>query len=178
MRLYWLQQACVLEVNWQCCTVSSSMVTVYHHISEQNTRNNCKPYKLYLLYIAYPLGCRNWSEGDKKCSQACFSAKWINRLAKPTNRLASRSAGLGLWSTPEFKPKPEQACWRRRKPILQAKKWSLNMSGTCAIFGRKHTSAQKMWGKSRHLSLWVGGRSARFDGQGMLDSPKILDGAS
>jgi len=52
---------------------------------------------------------------------ARFSANRANGLAKPSNGLASRSAGLGLGSTPKSKPKPEQARVRRRKPVLQAK---------------------------------------------------------
>jgi hypothetical protein len=40
--------------------------------------------------------------------------------------LASRSAGLGLGATPKSsKPKPKQARWRGRKPVLQVDKVTL-----------------------------------------------------
>ncbi|KAJ7726454.1 hypothetical protein DFH07DRAFT_782739 [Mycena maculata] len=58
--------------------------------------------------------------GNEKYAQARFSAKRANGLAKPTNGLASRNAGLGLGATPKSKPKPEKARLRGRKPVLQA----------------------------------------------------------
>ncbi|KAJ7484038.1 hypothetical protein B0H11DRAFT_1914522 [Mycena galericulata] len=58
--------------------------------------------------------------GDENYAQARFSAKRANGLAKPTNGLASRNAGLGLGATPKSKPKPEKARLRGRKPVLQA----------------------------------------------------------
>ncbi|KAJ7769080.1 hypothetical protein DFH07DRAFT_768989 [Mycena maculata] len=80
--------------------------TAYHHICDKNIRKNCKP----------------WNE---KYAQARFSAKRANGLAKPTNGLASRNAGLGLGATPKSKPKPEKARLRGRKPVLQAENVTL-----------------------------------------------------
>ncbi|KAJ7764008.1 hypothetical protein DFH07DRAFT_939204 [Mycena maculata] len=62
--------------------------------------------------------------GNEKYAQARFSAKRANGLAKPTNGLASRNAGLGLGATPKSKPKPEKARLRGRKPVLQAENYS------------------------------------------------------
>ncbi|KAJ7729398.1 hypothetical protein DFH07DRAFT_781956 [Mycena maculata] len=63
--------------------------------------------------------------GNEKYAQARFSAKRANGLAKPTNGLASRNAGLGLGATPKSKPKPEKARLRGRKPVLQAENVTL-----------------------------------------------------
>ncbi|KAJ7461336.1 hypothetical protein B0H11DRAFT_1923612 [Mycena galericulata] len=63
--------------------------------------------------------------GDEKYAQARFSAKRANGLAKPTNGLASRNAGLGLGATPKSKPKPEKARLHGRKPVLQAENVTL-----------------------------------------------------
>ncbi|KAJ7506066.1 hypothetical protein B0H11DRAFT_1903977 [Mycena galericulata] len=65
--------------------------------------------------------------GDEKYAQARFSAKRANGLAKPTNGLASRNAGLGLGATPKSKPKPEKARLRGRKPVLQAENVTLGL---------------------------------------------------
>ncbi|KAJ7936356.1 hypothetical protein B0H13DRAFT_1853422 [Mycena leptocephala] len=46
--------------------------------------------------------------------------------AKQANGLASRYAGLGLGTTPKSKPKPEKACLRGCKPVLQAENVTLN----------------------------------------------------
>ncbi|KAJ6490136.1 hypothetical protein C8R45DRAFT_929435 [Mycena sanguinolenta] len=79
-------------------------------ISEQNTINNRKPYKL-----------RNYSEGGEKYSQARFSAKRANGLAKPTNGLASRSAGLGLDLQPNPSPSPNKPVGAGASPFGKPK---------------------------------------------------------
>jgi hypothetical protein len=63
-------------------------------------------------------------------------------VAKPTNWLASRNAGLGLWLALKSKPKPEKANLRRCKPFGQAKKLTLlSQAAVLQIFtGKKWCS--------------------------------------
>ncbi|KAJ7359941.1 hypothetical protein DFH08DRAFT_801699 [Mycena albidolilacea] len=55
-----------------------------------------------------PQRLRHWSKGDENNVQARFSAKRANGLAKPTNGLASRSAGLGFDLHPNTSPSPKK----------------------------------------------------------------------
>ncbi|KAJ7920999.1 hypothetical protein B0H13DRAFT_1867140 [Mycena leptocephala] len=67
----------------------------------------------------------------KKYAQARWfflaGVKRAKGLAKPSNGLASRYAGLGLGATPKSKPKPEKARLHGRKPVLQAENVTLNL---------------------------------------------------
>ncbi|KAJ7918104.1 hypothetical protein B0H13DRAFT_1869741 [Mycena leptocephala] len=74
----------------------------------------------------HPWGARN----TRKPVSYFGWAKRANRLAKPSDGLASRYAGLGLGTTPKSKPKPEKARLRGRKPALQAENVTLPLNHT------------------------------------------------
>ncbi|KAJ7907880.1 hypothetical protein B0H13DRAFT_678175 [Mycena leptocephala] len=67
-------------------------------------------------------------------AQARFSAKRANGLAKPSNGVASRYAGLGLGATPKSKPKPEKAQAVRPRPA--SKRHSIHESAAGKIYLR------------------------------------------
>jgi hypothetical protein len=84
--------------------------------------------------------------GDEEYAQARLSAtKRANGLAKPSNGLASRSAGLGLGSTLKSKPKPEKARFASRKVNSQEDDYfwvcSVECARRCCPSGRRKSVA-------------------------------------
>jgi hypothetical protein len=117
----------------------------YHDIREQNHRKNRKPWKYALALYSISTQSDQMALGDKKYAQAHFSAK--PNLAKLSNRLASRSAGLGLGATLKSKPKPEKARLRGCKPVFQAENLTLNTATMHQTHGSTGSTSAPIRGK-------------------------------